>query len=139
MKPPEQIKRELVRQWVCKANKDLDAARILLQSGPSMGGIVGFHAQQAAEKYVKAYLTWNQIDFPKTHNIGALIVLISGHNEELAERLKPAILLSSYAVEARYPADIPDISNCEAEDALNLAERTRGLILATLKSFLTVE
>jgi len=32
-----------------------------------------FHAQQAAEKYIKAYLTAHEIDFPFSHNLEKLI------------------------------------------------------------------
>jgi len=35
-----------------------------------------FHAQQAVEKFIKAYLVKNQIEFRKTHDIGKLINLI---------------------------------------------------------------
>ncbi|MBW1960508.1 MAG: HEPN domain-containing protein [Deltaproteobacteria bacterium] len=38
---------------------------------------VCFHAQQCAEKYLKAFLTFKNIDFPKTHDIGELLALVS--------------------------------------------------------------
>ncbi len=132
MKPPEEIKRELVLQWLTKADNDLIAARILLKTPSSLGGIIGFHAQQAAKKYLKAYLTSIQVDFPKTHNIGALIVLISKQDEMLAGELKPVMILSRYAVEGRYPADIPEICDRETEEALELAEKAGSIILAKL-------
>jgi HEPN domain-containing protein len=67
----------------------------LLKSDPFVLGVVTFLAQQAAEKFLKAYLVWKQVNFPKTHNIGALLVLISDIDKALAERLMPARGLSS--------------------------------------------
>jgi HEPN domain-containing protein len=133
MKPPEERKRELVSQWLTKADRDFVAAQILLQSDPFVLAIVGFLAQQAAEKYLKAYLVWKQIEFPKTHNIGALLVLISKANEELAAELMPARILSDYAVESRYPGDLPELSKEDASAAIKLSESVRDVIRTALK------
>lgn len=38
---------------------------------------LGFHAQQAAEKLVKAALVARKADYPRTHNLGVLIELLS--------------------------------------------------------------
>ncbi len=133
MKPPEEMKRELVKQWLTKAEQDLTAARILLQANPFVLCIVCFHAQQAAEKALKAYLAWEQIDFPKTHNIGALIMLISGVNKELADGLMPARILSDYAVEGRYPGDLPEVNQEEASEAIKLSESVRDAIYVALR------
>lgn len=56
MKPPEEVLRELVRQWVLKADLDYQGADQLLQSADPLRDIVAFHCQQAAEKYLKAFL-----------------------------------------------------------------------------------
>ena len=37
---------------------------------------LGFHAQQAAEKLLKAALVARAVDYPRTHNLGALIELL---------------------------------------------------------------
>ena len=57
MKPPEEVKKELVRQWLGKAEQDMKAAEILLDMAPPLCGPSCFHAQQAAEKHLKAFLT----------------------------------------------------------------------------------
>ena len=135
MKPPDECKKELVREWLTKAEKDYVAAGILLKSDPFVLGIVTFLAQQAAEKYLKAYLVWNQVDFPKTHNIGVLLVLISDLDKALAERLIPVRTLSKYAVDNRYPGDIPEVSQEAATTALALAEDVRDAIRNLLRDF----
>lgn len=57
-----------VHSWLIKAHQDLDAAKWLLASPDALYGIVGFHCQQAAEKSLKAYLTWQEQEFEKTHS-----------------------------------------------------------------------
>ena len=65
MKPPEQIRQDLTRQWVEKAEKDYDTSGHLLSAAGAYFEAAAFHAQQAAEKYLKALLVWHQIEFPK--------------------------------------------------------------------------
>jgi HEPN domain-containing protein len=132
MRPPEEVRRDLIRQWLSKADGDLDAARILLFEDRSFLNIVGFHCQQAAEKYLKAFLTDRQVDFPKTHNLGELLDLIERVDEPLADSLRSITILNPYGVETRYPGDAPDPSRAEAEVALGLAEKARGAILGAL-------
>ena len=132
MKQPEDLKRELVGQWLTKAEKDFVAAGILLESNPFVLGVVGFLAQQAVEKYLKAYLAWKQVYFPKTHNIAALLVLVSEVNQTLGTQLMSARTLSQYAVESRYPGDIPELTQGEAAAAFKLAESVRDAVRKAL-------
>jgi HEPN domain-containing protein len=132
MRPPEEVRMDLVRQWLTKAGGDLDAARILLSDDRSFLNIVGFHCQQAAEKYLKAFLTDRQVDFPKTHNLGELLDLLVKVDAPLADSLRSLTILTPYGVETRYPGDAPDPSRAEAEAALGLAEKARGAILSAL-------
>jgi HEPN domain-containing protein len=131
MRPPEEVKAELVRQWLKKAEEGLNAAKVLLSYGQSFLSAVGFHAQQAAEKYLKAFLTFRQTEFPKTHDIGELLALIARTDAGLAASLRPAVLLTPYGVEIRYPSDAPELRH-QAEEAVRLAGVVRDAILATL-------
>ena len=65
MRTPEQVKWDFVQQWLGKAQKDLRAATILLNGELEDFDPVGFHAQQAAEKFIKAVLVRHQLNFPK--------------------------------------------------------------------------
>jgi HEPN domain-containing protein len=132
MRPPEEVKRDLVRQWLAKADEDLNAAKALLSLGTSFFSTIGFHCQQAAEKYFKAFLTWRQIEFPKTHDLSLLLGLISTAAPSLAESLEEIAELTSYGVEIRYPGDIPEITADEAAEAVELAEKVREAIQGAL-------
>lgn len=84
MRPADEVKRDLMRQWLSKAEEDLGAAEILISHKTSYLSAVGFHCQQAAEKFLKAWLTFNQIEFPKTHDLGALLDLVAPMDAPLA-------------------------------------------------------
>ncbi|MBU4233983.1 MAG: HEPN domain-containing protein [Proteobacteria bacterium] len=133
MRPPEEVKRDLVRQWLAKADEDLNAAKALLSLGTSFFSTIGFHCQQAAEKYFKAFLTWQQIEFPKTHDLGLLLGLISTADPSLTE-LNEVAILNPYGVEIRYPGDVPEINSDEAAEAVELAEKVREAIQGALET-----
>ena len=57
MKQPEKALSDLVQQWIAKADLDRAAARQLAGSGSPLPAIAAFHAQQAAEKCLKAFLS----------------------------------------------------------------------------------
>jgi HEPN domain-containing protein len=53
MKQPEVVLRELVRQWFAKAELDYCAAERLVKDPEPLREVIGFHCQQAVEKYLK--------------------------------------------------------------------------------------
>ena len=92
------------RAWLAKADSDLTAARRLLEhAGPY--DAVCFHAQQAAEKALKALLAFASAPIPRTHNLEDLLQQCAAvmHDAEFREleRLDLAEL-TPFAVESRY-------------------------------------
>jgi HEPN domain-containing protein len=87
MRTPEQVKWDFVQQWLDRARKDLAASDVLLKEGFEDYENVGFHAQQAAEKFIKAFLVRHQIEFPKTHDIVLLRRLVARVDPGLAKKL----------------------------------------------------
>ena len=63
--PEEEVVRKIVGDWLYKADLDIRSAEALLLQDAPLFFPSCFHSQQAAEKYLKAYLTWRQIEFPK--------------------------------------------------------------------------
>ena len=133
MKPPEEVKRELVRQWLARADEDLETAKFLFVPVRSFFPAICFHCQQAAEKYCKAFLTWQQIEFPKTHDLGLLLGLIASTDSSLATSLAEVAVLNPYGVDIRYPGDAPEIVREDAEEAVRLADRVKEAISSALK------
>lgn len=123
MRGPEEVKRGFVRQWLHKARGDLRTAEHLAQERPDLGFAAAFHAQQAVEKMIKAVLVWHQVEFPKSHDLDRLVELLRGPDAKLADALREASSLTLYAVDARYPGDLPDPTREETRGAVELAER----------------
>ena len=136
MRSPEQVRWDFVQQWLDKAQKDLRAAEVLLEGDVEDFESVGFHAQQAAEKLIKAVLVRHQVEFPKTHNIHLLRQLVARADPSLSERLASADPLTPYGVEFRYPGDSPPLSKDHGAEALDLAKDVRQIVLEHLKSYL---
>ena len=132
MRPPEEIKTEFTRDWIRKAEIDFKTADHLFQSGPDFAEGAAFHSQQAAEKYLKAFLVWHQIEFPKTHDIEALLKLAGRTDDKIPEILREAIILTPYGVDYRYPGEYPEVSRSDAERALRLADHVRAEVRSRL-------
>ena len=132
MKPPDKIRDEFVRKCLLKAEEDLNAAKSLITHGTSFLSTVCFHSQQAAEKYLKAFLTYHQIEFPKTHDIDELLDLVAPTDSKLSRSLRDVIVLTSYGVDVRYPGDFLNVTGRNAQEAIQMAEKVRRLVLELL-------
>ena len=139
MRSREEVVRKLIGQWAAKAESDFAAAEALL-AHESLGlDAIAFHSQQCAEKYLKAFLTRHQIEFPKTHKIGELLDLITPADAKLAETLRDSERLSPYGVDVRYPGDFPDVSPALAREAVALATKVREAVRGALGEVLGSE
>ncbi len=116
----------VVSEWIYRAEGDLkNAAHVLKLQRQCPTETVAFHAQQCVEKYIKAALTFYEIDFPKVHDIEKLVRLLPA--DALAFfPVTEQRTLTSYAVTARYPGDFDPISLDEARKAVQIARRIRA-------------
>ncbi|MBI5740567.1 MAG: HEPN domain-containing protein [Nitrospirae bacterium] len=123
---------EVIREWINKAENDLiNAANTLKMGDDCPTDTVCFHAQQCAEKYVKALLVWKGIPFPKTHNLSLLMALLPLKTPALLSVAEQK-LLTDYAVVTRYPGDEEEPTLGEARKAVSLARRVRKNIRGML-------
>jgi len=118
-----------IREWMEKAGEDLGASQQLIKSG-KLWNVIGFHCQQAVEKYLKALLTAGKIEFSKTHNLKELLDLLAKMNPSLSRELKEVHSLTPYAIFTRYPGDAHPLTAEEATEALRLASITRRKSIA---------
>ncbi len=133
MKPPEEVKRELVQQWMDKAEADYGLIVHLISEDTPFLAAVGFHAQQAVEKFLKAFLVNHQIEFPKTHNLGEILNLVAAIDVPLADSLRNVTVLNPFSVDVRYPGDIPEMTPEDAKRAVDLASKVREAIRYALE------
>ncbi|GBD39154.1 hypothetical protein HRbin37_01421 [bacterium HR37] len=128
------MKRKVVVQWLIKANDDLKTSEILLKSEDIPTGAVCFHAQQAVEKFLKAYLTNIDVRTGKTHDIAKLLNMCIQHDKDF-EKLNREKLekLTFYAVEIRYPEEFYTPTTEEAKEAFELALTVKEFISKKLQ------
>ena len=131
MRAREDVITDLVKQWLAKAEADFGLAEHLVSEGRYLDA-VGFHTQQAAEKFLKAFLVHHQIEFPKTHNLGELLDLVARADRALADSLRSATELNPYGADIRYPGDLPEMTADRASSALALAAQVREGIYTAL-------
>ena len=81
---------------------------------------VCFHAQQCAEKYLKALLLQAGSEPPRTHDLRLLLQRLPADLAVLF-RMEDMVELNRYSIEARYPGECEEISRAEAERAVMLA------------------
>ncbi|HUU22010.1 MAG TPA: HEPN domain-containing protein [Phycisphaerae bacterium] len=122
-------KADLLGGWIRKGQSDMLAMTASLEAGAL--DACCFHAQQAAEKLLKAYLLHKDAEFPFTHNLVKLVQLAEQQDPKFASLRSAAERLTPYAVELRYDDEFwPSLD--VAREACRLAGEVRDLILARL-------
>ena len=120
-----------VQQWFKKANNDLRNAEILLNCGENEipYDTLCFHCQQASEKYIKGYLIYKEMDFPKTHNLADLISICTQTDTSFSKYITEMEKLTPYAVEIRYPDDFYMPPEDDAREAYKIASEIKNFIM----------
>ena len=99
----------LTDEWVRKAEGDYATAgrELRVRNSPNYDAVC-FHAQQTAEKYLKAFLQEHKVLFPKTHSLIELLELCLSEDPGFASERNRLITLDRYAVRYRYPGETAD-------------------------------
>ena len=109
--------------WVARAEEDFALARSALRRKVPLTYGATFHAQQCAEKYLKALLLARGQVFPRTHDLAALGDLCQQHSLRMPLPQDTLERLTAYAVQVRYPGEDPTPD--EAREALHIAQAVR--------------
>lgn len=110
-------------EWVSQAEGDLKMAHSGLRRKEPILFATCFHAQQCAEKYLKALLVFKKAEFPKIHDLLQLARLCEKHGVILPVDENLLDKLSEYAVLKRYPSESPTTD--EAVEAIQAARAVR--------------
>ncbi|MCP3958238.1 MAG: HEPN domain-containing protein [bacterium] len=105
--------------WIRRAQSDLALAGTPPEVGVLLEDLC-FHAQQAAEKALKAVLISRSVPFPRTHSLTRLLELMP-RALPIPEKVQAAVILTDYAVATRYPGAYEPIEDEEYREALILA------------------
>jgi HEPN domain-containing protein len=117
---PDELLRKEAAKWLWQAAKDRNAAQVLVEPEPSRSV---FHSQQAAEKAAKAFLTFHQIPFRKTHDLADLGSQCASVDPSLERMLREVADLTDYASAFRSPDAPYEPDADEAAGALATATK----------------
>jgi HEPN domain-containing protein len=121
----------LTLEWVEKAEGDFLTAQreSRVRHSPNYDAVC-FHAQQTAEKYLKATLQEHDVLIPKTHLLMDLLGLCVKLDPSYHLLHVDLTVLEGYAVKFRYPGEAAEKD--EARKALRAAKAVRGFVQGRL-------
>jgi len=122
MSPHDRL--DLARVLLAKAVDDETLVRKVCSDTDVADAIIGFHAQQATEKLIKAVLAARGVTFVKSHALSYLVGLVEENDIAAPDELSEADVLSPWAVEFRYEGEKPPALDRPA--ALVLVEQLRA-------------
>jgi len=121
-------KNDLISEWLEKAGQDYTAASHMIHEvHPELTEISCYHSQQCAEKSLKAFLIYQDIEPPYTHDLAKLCLLCEDFDDSFSSVAQDCVDLTQYAISTRYPNETVIALN-EAEVVLNKAANVLGFI-----------
>lgn len=114
------------RRWRSKAENDLLNIRNNLRSKRVPWDTVCFHAQQAAEKTLKAFLVFKGWEPSRTHDLVALLAVCAEIEPGLADLEEDCRKLTAYSVGARYPDDLFEPDEDDGREMVAATQRVCG-------------
>jgi HEPN domain-containing protein len=123
---------DYISKLLFRANEDISVMNSLIESGPEFyTSTICFHAQQASEKFLKAFLAFHDVDFPRTHDID---VLLKESRKIQADEFNIDVKsMTDFGVSVRYADDfyIPDLNETLAyrDIALEIKDTVEKLII----------
>lgn len=97
----------IVKEWLAKAENDSQFAAANLREDNGFYDQICFHFQQAAEKYLKAYIIRYDLSFDKVHDLTHLLRTCTAHDPSFTCIREFCILLNAAYIETRYPVHWP--------------------------------
>lgn len=118
--------------WLAKADNDLLTIENNIRAPRVPWDVVCYHAQQVAEKVLKAYLVAHGVTPPKTHDLIVLLGQCVGLGAPVADLEADCRLLLRFAASTRYPGDLFDPQRQHGMAAYEAAQRVQARIRTVL-------
>ena len=113
-----------VLEWISKAEQDYQTAMTMVRKiKKPVPDIVGFHSQQCIEKYLRAFLVLNKMNFPKTHDLIELLEIAIAKDPLIEVYRKDLRILNPFSVQFRYPGESATVE--ESVTALKTMKKVR--------------
>jgi HEPN domain-containing protein/predicted nucleotidyltransferase len=124
---------QATRRWLKYAEEDAVVAHALLADDNISPRHACYYAQQAAEKALKAALTFVDIDPPRSHNLDALRNTLPP-GWAVQSQFRELEHLAMWNAVGRYPADWPEATSADARSAVELAESVLDCVRGELQA-----
>lgn len=118
---------EMVQRLLRKAAQDEAVLEALVADPNFEDETVGFHAQQAVEKLLKAWLSFLSVDYPKVHRLETLLDLLAAHGKALPDDLTDVTRLTPFATVFR-DDDLPLAADVDRAGLLPLVRKVRAFV-----------
>ncbi|MCG6536689.1 MAG: HEPN domain-containing protein, partial [Syntrophales bacterium LBB04] len=89
----------VVMEWLASADEDFEFAKTNLDEGKNFFAQICFHFQQAAEKYLKAFIVAKDLEFKKIHDLGLLLKMCMTVDTSLQNLRDDSEYLSAFYIE----------------------------------------
>ena len=123
---------EITREWLQKADEHYGFASSSMEFTDYFGQIC-FHFQQAAEKYLKAFIISNKLNFRPVHNLLELLAICKKYDPEIKQLEQACHFLNPFYIDSRYPVHWPTAYDKNtALSAKKMVEEIRDYILKSL-------
>lgn len=120
------MKIEDVAEWYFVADDDYDVAKYLNDTYKPNNEIIYYHYARSIEKYLKGFLTYNNVKFPKNHNISIAIKQCIEYDKEFEQIKNDCNIIFGISNKLGYPK-ATSISNDDVSYILKSVEKTRNL------------
>jgi HEPN domain-containing protein len=126
-------KNKVYREWLKKAEEDFGFANISLKETKYYAQIC-FHFHQAAEKYLKAFVIANHLNFRPVHNLIELLNICQDKNPKIEELKEACQYLNPFYIDTRYPVHWPtQYDRKTAVNVMKSAKKIRDWIKTALR------
>ena len=117
---------EDVKEWFMIADSDFDSAKILNEAVRKHYEIICYHCAQAAEKYLKGYLIFKDIEPKKTHDLRYLNNLCMELHTDFENLITECAFLNKFANDIRYPHKF-ETRESDVNISIKYVERIRNI------------
>ncbi len=111
------------RAWLVKADEDRLCVRNEMNAVQKPWSVICFHWQQAAEKYLKAFLVQRGVKPERTHDLAQLVAARTQVDASLSAPRPACVKLSDFAVDIRHPGVPVEVEEQMAKEAVEVAEQ----------------
>jgi HEPN domain-containing protein len=120
------------RAWRVKAEEDRLCIRNEMNAAQKPWGVICFHCQQAAEKYLKSFLVCRGVKPERTHDLAQLVDACAQLDATFSALRPACVKLSDFAVDTRYPGVPVEVEEQMAREAVEIADQICRTIHAKL-------